>query len=104
MRNSADHVRDAVEATVASAASKATGTGSAVTFLGWFTSSDFGMWAGIVIGVAGLVISWYFKHKAELRYEQANRRYEEAHEAYMFKIKQSGWLEKPPTPKEEEAS
>ena len=97
-------VKEAVEASVASIASKATGTGSAVTMVGWLTASDFGMLAGIVIGVAGLILSWVFKHKAEVRHEQANRRFEEAHAAYMVKIKESTWISPPPTPKQEEES
>jgi Bacteriophage holin family, superfamily II-like len=102
-----NHVTNTVEASLAASGSKATWTGSAVTMFSGITSNEFGMWAGIVIGVAGLIISWYFKHKAELRYEQANRRYEEAHGAYMEKMRCHGCGDSdtpPPTPKEERES
>lgn len=72
-------VRDAIDVTVASVASKATGTGSAVTVVGWLTSSDFGMWAGIVIGVGGLIINWYYRRKTD-------RREAEAHEMRIYKM------------------
>lgn len=62
--------------TIAAAADKATWTGSAGSVLGWMTSSAFGMWAGIVIGVLGLVVNWYFKRKGD-------RRSQEAHNAYL---------------------
>lgn len=73
-------VRDAIDATVASVASKATGTGSAVTVVGWLTSSNFGMWAGIAIGVGGLIVNWYYRRKAD-------RREAEAHEMHIYKMR-----------------
>jgi Flp pilus assembly protein TadB len=93
-----------VDASVAAAGSKATWTGSAVTVVSGITSSDIGMWAGIVIGVTGLVITWYFKQKAERRYEASNKRYEEAHAAYMKKMESGVWVGQPPTPQEERDS
>ena len=72
-------VQESIEASVAAAASKATGAGSAVTFVGWLTSSNFGIWAGIVIGVAGLIVNWYFKHRSD-------KRASVAHDAYMRKM------------------
>ena len=81
-----------------------------MTMFGGLTSSDLGVYAGILIGVAGLIVSWYFKHRAEFRYEQANRRYEEAHAAYMDKLRchgchdELGEIQPPPTPREESES
>lgn len=69
-------VQDSLELTAASAASKASITGSVVTTVSWINSSNFGMWAGIAIGLAGLFVNAYFKNKA-------NKRAEEAHRAYM---------------------
>jgi hypothetical protein len=72
-------VQESIEASVAAAASKATGAGSAVSIVGWLTSSNFGMWAGIVIGVAGLIVNAYFKHRSD-------KRASVAHAAYMRKM------------------
>ena len=92
----------AMELAASGAANKATWTGSAVTMFSGITSSDFGMWAGIVIGVTGLVISWYFKHRADVRYEEANERYVEAHQAYMKNMVNGPWAQHPPAPKKED--
>lgn len=75
------------DAAVAGAASKATWTGSAVTVLSTFTSSDFGLWAGVAIGVAGLVVNWYFKRKSDLREAATELRAQEAHAAFMANLK-----------------
>ena len=99
-----NQVQGTLEATALATANKATWTGSLVTVVSGVTSSDIGMYAGIFIGVAGLAISWFFKHRADARYEQANRRYEEAHAAYMDRMANGGWVPQPPTPKEEESS
>lgn len=61
------------EATAVSIANKAVGGGSAVTILGWLNSSNFGMWAGILIGVVGLLINWYYKHRGNARADEAHR-------------------------------
>ena len=68
-----------IDATVATAAGKVTGVGSGMTLVGWFTASNVGMWLGILIGVAGLAVNWYFKHKSD-------KRAQEAHEVYMRKL------------------
>ena len=78
------NIQHSLEASVSAAASKATGAGSAVTVVGWLTSSNFGMWAGIVIGVAGLIVNSYFKHKSD-------KRAAEAHKAYMRKLDNSSF-------------
>lgn len=79
-------VQQSIDATIAAAASKATGAGSAVTVFGFITSSNIGMWLGVLIGFCGLVVNWYFKRKSD-------RRAEEAHKAYMRKL--SGGVELP---------
>lgn len=72
-------VHQHIEASISAAASKATGAGSAVTVLGFITSSNIGMWLGVLVGFSGLVVNWYFKRKAD-------KRAEEAHQAYMRKL------------------
>lgn len=65
----------AYEATMAAVGSKATYGGASATVASWFLSSEFGMLMGIVIGIAGLVINFYFKNKEDKRkQEEHNRR------------------------------
>ena len=61
---------EAVDATIAAVGSKATYTGAGMTISGWFLSSEFAVRAGIVLGVAGFTVNWYYKHKQDRR-EQA---------------------------------
>jgi predicted negative regulator of RcsB-dependent stress response len=49
--------------TAASAASKVTYGGSAAAMGGWFLSNEFAVLMGLVIGVAGFVVNWYYRHK-----------------------------------------
>ena len=56
--------QETMEATTATVASKVSIAGSAGSIAGWATSSNFGMWAGIVIGVTGLLVNWYYKRKS----------------------------------------
>jgi hypothetical protein len=77
----------AIEATMAAAGSKATYTGAGMTISGWFLSSEFAVLMGILIGVAGLAVQWYYRHKLtmveiRLKEEQAERE-REAHAARM---------------------
>jgi len=57
----------AFEATMAAAGSKATYGGASATVASWFLSSEFGMLMGILIGIVGLVINFYFKLKEDKR-------------------------------------
>ena len=50
-------------------ADKLTIAGSASSVLGWLTSSEAGVVIGILIGVTGLAINWYYKHRADKRAE-----------------------------------
>lgn len=65
-------MQDTVEASVAAAASKVTGAGSAVTVVGWATESNIGMWAGLFIGIAGLLVNTYFKLRSDHRAQAAH--------------------------------
>lgn len=66
-----------------------TGAGSVVTLAGWFTSSNIGMWVGILIGISGLVINWYFKSRSD-------RRAQEAHRVFMTQMEKKKILVEPP--------
>lgn len=56
-----------LDATIAAAGSKATYAGSGMTVGGWLVSSEFAVLAGIVIGVAGFLVNWYYKHRQHER-------------------------------------
>jgi ABC-type transport system involved in cytochrome bd biosynthesis fused ATPase/permease subunit len=66
--------QQAFDATVASAASKATYTGAGMTIGGWFLSSEFAVLMGVVIGVAGFVVNWHYKHKEDKRRQAEHER------------------------------
>jgi len=72
-------ISETFESTAATVANKASVVGSLGSVLAWFNSSSFGMWAGIVIGVIGLTVNWYFKI-------QSNTREKQAHAAFLRKM------------------
>lgn len=53
----------AFDATMATVGSKATYTGAGASILGWMMSSEFGVLIGILLGVGGFLVNWYYKHK-----------------------------------------
>ena len=59
---------DAIDATMAAVGTKTVYAGAGVSGLGWFLSNEFFGLAGILIGLAGLIITWYYKHKADKRH------------------------------------
>ena len=77
----------AIETTLAATGSKATYTGAGMTVGGWMLSSEFAVLFGMLIGLAGLGVQWYYKHKltvAEIRLkEEQAAREREAHAARM---------------------
>lgn len=62
------------EATVAAAASKATYTGAGASVLGWLMSSQAGILFGIMLGVGGFIVNWYYKHKEDKRRQAEHER------------------------------
>lgn len=70
----------AFEATLASVGSKSTYGGAAGSGVSWFLSSEFGIVVGILIGVAGFTVNWYYSRKRDAR-EQ------EEHDVRMARIK-----------------
>lgn len=59
-----------IDATLASAGSKATYAGASTSIVGWVLSSEFGILFGLMLGLGGFCINWYYKHKQDKR-EQA---------------------------------
>lgn len=64
----------AYETTVTAISSKATYGGASTSIVSWFLSSEFGMLMGILIGVSGLFINWYYKHKEDKRRQEEHSR------------------------------
>ena len=54
--------------TLSATGTKTIVTGVSMTGWGWFTSNEFFGLAGILIGTAGLLVTWYYKHKADRRH------------------------------------
>ncbi len=63
-----------VDATMAAIGSKATYTGASASVLGWMISSEFGVIFGLFLGVAGLGINWYYRHKEDKRQQAEHDR------------------------------
>lgn len=68
----------AFDTTMAAIGSKATYTGAGASILGWIMSSEFGILLGIILGVAGFMVNWYYKYKQD-------KRDQELHEQRMKK-------------------
>lgn len=62
---STDH--DVADAAIAAVAHRGTMAGAGAAVIGWATSSEAGVVIGIVIGVAGLLINWHYKARADKR-------------------------------------
>ncbi len=63
-----------VDAALAAAGSKATYTGAGASILGWMMSSQAGILFGIVLGVGGFIINWYYRHKEDKRQQAEHER------------------------------
>jgi hypothetical protein len=66
----------AIDATIAAVGWNTTKAGAGTTLIGWLLSSEGTALLGILIGVIGLCIQWYYKHKQD-------RREQREHEARM---------------------
>ena len=64
----------ALDATLAAAGSKATYGGAGASVVGWLMSSEFGVVAGILIGIAGFCVNWYYRHKQDRREQEEHER------------------------------
>lgn len=60
---SQDAIEAATAGAAASTASKVSLGASATAVGGWFLSNEFAVLAGLVIGVIGLGVQWYYRHK-----------------------------------------
>jgi len=55
------------DATMAAAGSKATYTGASTSVVAWVLSSEFGILFGVLLGLGGFIVNWYYKHKEDKR-------------------------------------
>lgn len=77
----------AIDATIAAAGSKATYTGAGMTIGGWFLSSEFAVLAGIFLGLGGLVVNWYYRHKEDRRNQAEHELRKAEHDLRMAKLR-----------------
>ena len=69
-----DTTTHTVDATMAAIGSKATYTGAGASVLGWLMSSQAGILIGIIIGVGGFLVNWYYRHKEDKRRQEEHDR------------------------------
>ena len=76
-----------VDAALAAVGSKSTYAGASVTVTGWLLSSEFAVLVGMLLGLGGFLVNWYYRHKltnAEIRLRKAqDLREQEEHAAKM---------------------
>lgn len=65
-----DHV---VDATISAIAPKAMYGGAGTTVASWLLSSEFGILVGVIIGVAGFFVNWYYKAREDKRKHEEHR-------------------------------
>lgn len=68
-----------IDAAIAAAGSKATYAGAGASLSGWLLSSEAGVMFGIVLGIIGLLVNFYFKRRED-------RRLQAEHDARMAEI------------------
>jgi hypothetical protein len=69
-----DATMTAHDSAMAAIGSKATYTGASASVVSWLLSSEFGILVGMIIGVAGLIINWYYKAKQDRREEREHKK------------------------------
>ena len=62
------------DATMAAAGSKATYTGASTSVVAWVLSSEFGILFGVLLGLGGFIVNWYYKHKEDKRQQAEHER------------------------------
>ena len=69
-----DATSPTVDATLAAIGSKATYTGAGASIVGWLTSSQAGILFGIILGVGGFLVNWYYRAKEDRRQQAEHDR------------------------------
>lgn len=70
----------AIEATIAAAANKATYSGGGIAIVGGLTANEFAAFGGLLVAVIGLLVQVWFKAKAD-------KRHAEEHELRMTNLR-----------------
>lgn len=70
--------QEALEASIAASASKATYGGATTIGIGWLMSNEFAVLVGMVIGLAGFLVNLYYRWKQDRR-EEAEHKARMAH-------------------------
>lgn len=63
-----------LDATISAVGSKATYAGASTSVVAWILSSEFGMLMGILIGIGGLAINWFYKAREDKRRQAEHER------------------------------
>jgi hypothetical protein len=64
----------AFDTAMAAVGSKVTYGGASTSVVSWLLSSEFGILMGILIGLSGLIINWYYRHKEDKRRQEEHER------------------------------
>lgn len=64
---------ESIDAAIAASASKATYTGAGMSVTGWLLSNEFAVLFGLILGLAGFLLNWYYKAKDDRRREREHR-------------------------------
>ena len=76
-----DLATGALDSTIAAGASKTTYACAGISVGGWLVSSEAAVLVGMAIGLAGLIVNWYYRARDD-------RRAQAEHEARMRQIQQ----------------
>jgi hypothetical protein len=68
-----DAATQTLDATVAAVGSKATYTGAGMTISGWLLSSEAAVLIGIVLGVAGFMVNWFYRAREDRRQQAEHK-------------------------------
>lgn len=80
----------AIDISIAAVGSKTTYVGAGVTGLGWFLSNQFFGLMGVLIAVAGLLMNWHFKRRADQRTAAESEHRRQEREMRMDMMRRTG--------------